>query len=99
MRLRAPKPVTDPVTARAVSHDATGANRDITPAGFDYAWDPRFSPTGTKLVFWGYRTGQTQSDVYEINVSGTGFRNVTNSRRPIAPSVQRGLTAGPEAPA
>lgn len=61
-----------------IKADGTGLTK-VTPADVLWAYYPRFSPDGTKLMFVGYTGTGNGDDLMEMNADGTGFVNHSNN--------------------
>jgi len=59
-----------------------GPNSDPTADG---CFDPRWSPDGTKIIFAKGTSGDSDSNIYTVNVDGTGLTQVTHGGRDQAP--------------
>jgi Tol biopolymer transport system component len=59
-----------------------GLNSDPTADG---CFDPRWSPDGTKIIFAKGTSGDSDSNIYTVNVNGTGLTQVTHGGRDQAP--------------
>ena len=59
-----------------------GLNSDPTADG---CFDPRWSPDGTKIIFAKGTSGDSDSNIYTVNVDGTGLTQVTHGGRDQAP--------------
>lgn len=66
--------------------DGNGLIR-LTPIDM-IAYDPEWSPDGQKIIFWGRTADMSNSDLYLMNIDGSGITNLTNTpdRSEIGPS-------------
>jgi TolB protein len=55
--------------------DGSG-KRELAPSPFDER-SSRWSPDGSRVVFWSWRTGSPQ--IYVINADGSGLRQLTDN--------------------
>ena len=77
----APGTVFGPGSLHAVNADGTG-QIILTPA--DYAWEPAWSPDGSRIAYTG--DGGSQAHIFVANADGSGRVDVTpdaESSRPI----------------
>jgi Tol biopolymer transport system component len=59
-----------------------GPNSDPTADG---CFEPRWSPDGTKIIFAKGTSGDSDSNIYTVNVDGTGLTQVTHGARDQTP--------------
>ena len=62
--------------------DGRSVRRITSTPAFD-DWGARWSPDGTRIVFYGVRLNGTVSDVYTVSTDGSGLRGVTRGTSPV----------------
>jgi len=74
-----PSPPALPITAIMSMNSADGSNRrTILYNGTSFLVEPRWSPDGSKIVFWGNLNTPT-FQIYKMNADGTNVQQLTNS--------------------
>jgi Tol biopolymer transport system component len=65
--------------------DADGSNKiKVSPEGH-YAYDPKWSPDGSKIVFTSHREGEVDQfgnralEIYTVNADGSNLTNISNN--------------------